>query len=723
MAARINTTGPAHPLLAQLGSWLTLPLARAFFASHGLHAPRSGFTQGRALAFREKLARGQPAYLLGILVGSHNSGAALVEVTRETGARLLCNNEEERYAGIKHYSGYPQGAVQDLQRQMEARGLGSADIDACLIGFDHALFVASGVREVLGEAPHSLTLLRHEAYPEIEREHFKHLLDAPRRLGLQLDLPGKLPIIGVSHHASHAYFSYAVSPFARSDEPVMISVIDGNGDDGSISLYLAQAGRLERVYTNASLSDSLGFMYRMLSSTQGGWTPMSSEGRYMGATAWGDNDRLTNPHYRRLRQLLHFEGNGEVRINRTLANWHRQRFVRPYTKALEAILGPPIPYRELWNPDAVLRLHAGSPAEIDQDRFDRAAAVQMLFEDALFHVIGHFVGSTGSSRLILTGGTALNCVANMRLLDHLDEGYYERRFRMRGRRLEIWVPPTPSDAGIPPGAAYCFALGNGAAAGPSLEHAFYCGSPYSSSQVQQALRGERQVGFEALGSLTSQSARERVADLLAGIVSHDGVVGLLQGVAETGPRALGHRSILANPCNPNTPELINQKVKFREPFRPLAPMLTLEAARQLFELSPGAAAEGYNAYNYMVLTARARPLAKQLIPAVIHRDGTSRLQIVRRETDPFCHAYLKAMGRRLGVEVSVNTSLNVGSPIAQSPSQALAALQRSKGMDGLLLIGEGGEAFLAWHDLHEGGKESGAWTRGQLRDWQSATVR
>ena len=118
----------------------------------------------------------------------------------------------------------------------------------------------------------------------------------------------------------------------------MISVIDGNGDDCSISLYLAQAGRLERVYTNASLSDSLGFMYRMLSSTQGGWTPMSSEGRYMGATAWGDNDRLTNPHYRRLRQLLHFEGNGEVRINRALANWHRQRFVRPYTKALEAIL-------------------------------------------------------------------------------------------------------------------------------------------------------------------------------------------------------------------------------------------------------------------------------------------------------------------------------------------------------------------------------------------------
>jgi carbamoyltransferase len=174
------------------------------------------------------------------------------------------------------------------------------------------------------------------------------------------------------------------------------------------------------------------------------------------------------------------------------------------------------------------------------------------------------------------------------------------------------------------------------------------------------------------------------------------VVGLYQGAAETGPRALGHRSILANPCNPRTLETINLRVKFREPIRPLAPMATLAAAQRFFELSPGAADDDYNAYNYMVLTTRARPEAYAKIPAVVHKDGTARVQIVREEHDPFTYAYLRAMGRRLGVEVSVNTSLNVGSPIVQTPVQALAALKRAKAMSGLVMIAADGQSWFVW---------------------------
>src|SRR5205085_10183702 len=117
-----------------------------------------------------------------------------------------------------------------------------------------------------------------------------------------------------------------------------------------------------------------------------------------------------------------------------------------------------------------------------------------------------------------------------------------------------------------------------------------------------------------------------------------------------------------NPCNPQTRDILNSLVKHREAIRPLAPMTTLEAARRWFELSPGAATDDYNAYNYMVMTARARPESHAVIPAVIHRDDTGRIQIVREETDPLTHAYLVALGRRIGVEVAVNTSLNVGSP-------------------------------------------------------------
>ena len=153
----------------------------------------------------------------------------------------------------------------------------------------------------------------------------------------------------------------------------------------------------------------------MISSTQGGRTILSSEGRYMGAAAWGQNDRLTNPYYRQLRQLFYFGNDGQVYLNRTLANWPRGLELRPYKPGLAHMIGPPIPLKKMWNPDAVLRPDDIEHAEITQERLDKAAATQLVFEDVLFHVIGHLIRTTGSNKLVLTGGTALNGIANMRL--------------------------------------------------------------------------------------------------------------------------------------------------------------------------------------------------------------------------------------------------------------------------------------------------------------------
>jgi carbamoyltransferase len=144
-------------------------------------------------------------------------------------------------------------------------------------------------------------------------------------------------------------------------------------------------------------------------------------------------------------------------------------------------------------------------------------------------------------------------------------------------------------------------------------------------------------------------------------------------------------------------------------------MATLAAARRFFELPAGAADGNFNALNYMVLTVRARPEAYERVPAVVHRDGTAGVQIVRREHDPLSHAYLEALGRRLGVEVSVNTSLNVGSPIFQTPAQALGALKRARALSGLLLVGAEGEVMLAWHTALEGSKDGGR----QLLAWHA----
>jgi carbamoyltransferase len=355
------------------------------------------------------------------------------------------------------------------------------------------------------------------------------------------------------------------------------------------------------------------------------------------------------------------------------------------------------------------------------ERFDKAAATQMVFEDVLFHVIGRLIRRTGSRQLVLTGGTALNGVANMRLLEHFAEGFYEQYLGRKNTRLHIWVPPVPGDAGVTLGAAYQFAIRAGADWGSALDNAFYCGPAASAREIRDALDGCADIGWIHLGDVGDLGSLDAIADLLAHITSMDGVAALYQGRAETGPRALGHRSILANPCNPQTRDVLNRLVKYREAIRPLAPMATLAAARRWFDLSPGAADSEYNAYYYMVLTARARPESYRSIPAVIHRDGTVRVQIVRRQQNPFTHAYLKALGRRIGVEVAVNTSFNVAGPIVQTARQALDTLKRSKGIDAVFFLSSDGPAYAAWHDVVSPPKDGGHRLRQWVEDWRAQT--
>ena len=457
--------------------------------------------------------------------------------------------------------------------------------------------------------------------------------------------------------------------------------------------------------------DSLGAFYSVISSTQGGWTWLSSEGRYMGAAAWGDMNRTSNPYYARLRDVLDFGADGDIRINRALANWYCDPFDHPYKAALIDILGEPLKPEQLWNPDAVLRVEDITHRPDTQDRLDKAAATQLVFEDAMIHVVDHLLRSTGASRLVLTGGVALNAVGNMRLLEHFDEAWFAKH-QHRKARLHLWVPPTPGDPGVTIGAAWLFAHLAGAPRGSPMTHAFYCGLPPRQDDIATALQAV-DIASQGIGDISTPEGRDAVADLMAYMVARSGIIALYQGAAETGPRALGHRSIFANPCDARAREQLNERVKYREAIRPLAPMATLEAAHLYFDLHEGASDAGYNAYNYMVLTAPSKPGARDKIPAVIHADGTGRIQIVRAEDDPLTYAYLKALGRHIGVEISVNTSFNVAGPIAQSPHQAIDTLRRSKGLDAALLVADDGTVTAAWHG---GERDSGRFT-GWLSEW------
>ncbi len=720
MRAPSARIGPLHPRLGRAAFRLVLPLLERIYARHRIYRLGSAFAAERLSAVRAEIARGATVYLAGISPGGqHNSGIALVEASRD-GIRLICNHEEERFSGKKHTAEFPRHALQALVKSADRLGIKPGRISAWLGTWDYPAFGATLVRMLVEELPGSFGLLRLNQIPTFDLRRTIEAVFAADMLGQQLGASQPMPMICVPHHDNHAWFSFSASPFARSKTPVIIAVLDGMGDLGAISLYVAEQGRLRKLRCNDSAFDSLGFFYTVISATQGGWTLLSCEGRYMGAAAFGNGDRMTNPYYAPLRRIFSLQPDGQVYLNRALANWHRSLVRKPYTRELAQILGEPIPQEKMWNPDAILRVEENDHSPETQERLDKAAAVQMVFEDALFHIVDYLIRETGSDRLILSGGTALNAVANMRLLDRFDAAYYQRTLG-KDTRLHLWVPPVPGDAGVPIGAAYMFAHLAGAGIGPPLEHAFYCGFAPSEEEIRATLDAAPDVVWKDLGELAGPERRDELADFMAFMTAEDGVFAIFQGPAETGPRALGHRSIVANPCNPRIRDVLNQRVKYREAIRPLAPMMTLEAAQRFFELPDGASDGGYNAYNYMVLTAQSKPEARARIPAVIHADGTGRLQIVRERTDPLIYAYLKALGRRIGVEAAVNTSFNVAGPIVQSADQAIATLRRSKGMDAVLMVAEEGPVFAAWRGGTAGSAASGERFPKWLAAWRAET--
>jgi carbamoyltransferase len=707
--------GPKHPRLGAAGFRAAQWLSAQLLAAAGFHQLGSDYANERIAFVHERLQRGETVYLAGLgPPGTHNSGVALVEVTQADGPRLIVNNEEERFSGNKHTTEYPRASIDAMVATLRSMGRDIGDVAAWVTTWDYPTLFGTLIRSVLEEAPQSVKLLRNTEAAGFDGRRLEQMTRTPKILGKQLGLAARVPLICMPHHDNHAWFSFAASPFADTGEPVAIAVLDGTGDRGSISLYVTESGTMRRLSCNDSVFDSLGAFYSVISSTQGGWTWLSSEGRYMGAAAWGDMNRASNPYYGRLKDVLDLGASGAVDLNRAMANWQCDPFDHPYQRALIDILGEPLRPDQLWNPDAVLRVEDINHRPDTQDRLDKAAATQLVFEDAMIHVVDHLLRATGANRLVLTGGVALNAIGNMRLLEHFDEEWFANA-QQRKVRLHLWVPPTPGDAGVTIGAAWLFAHLAGATRGAPMTHAFYCGSSPYHDDIAAALSAD-DVASLHIGNISTPDGRDAVADLMAFMVARNGVIALVQGAAETGPRALGHRSILANPCDPLTRERLNERVKYREAIRPLAPMATLEAAQEYFDLLEGASDADYNAYNYMVLTAQSKPHTRAKIPAVIHADGTGRVQIVRAEDDPLTYAYLKALGRRIGVKISVNTSFNVAGPIVQTPQQAIDTLRRSKGLDVVLLVASDGAVSAAWHG---GERDSGRFTA-WLTEWTNA---
>jgi carbamoyltransferase len=557
--------------------------------------------------------------ILGIVAKTHDSGIALIENGRP---ELVL--EEERFNRDKKTKKFPKRA---LAAGFEELGLDLSDVDFITTPWSQRLLRSSFAWLVLRRFPLSLALTLPRSHTSQRNDILvlNHVLarDLSRCFGAGA-LP---PIVNVSHHSSHAAVFF-VSPF----EEALVLVMDGYGDDCSSSAWLGRGNRLERLWATP-IMNSLGLLYTFVTEYLG-FAGFGDEGKVMALAAYGEGTYLE-----RFRDVIRPTPDGRYAVNMAYFTYDMFGQLRPFRARFAAAFGPP--------------RDRGEPI-LDRHR-DVAFALQAVTEEIVVHLVRSLVKEHEVRDLCLSGGVALNCVANARILEQTDV-----------RRL--WVPPCASDTGAPLGSAlwhYHQELGH--PRGFELKHAFY-GKAHGDDEIVRALE-KAGLRYRRLGE--AQLLVRTAEDLAAGKI-----VGWFQGRFEMGPRALGNRSILADPRRPEMRDVLNAKVKKREAFRPFAPAVLVERAAEFFEID--------QPDPFMTLAPRVRPEKRDRIPAAVHVDGTGRIQTVERSANPRYYGLIEAFGRLTGVPVLLNTSFNRAEPIVASPAEAIACYLRT-GMDVLVL--------------------------------------
>ncbi|MBA4171509.1 MAG: carbamoyltransferase [Hyphomicrobium sp.] len=557
--------------------------------------------------------------ILGIVGSTHDSGLAILDNGKPD---LVL--EEERLNRVKKTLAFPTRAITAALGQ---RAEGLASIDVMVMPWDQRALQASAFKALMAKFPSSLALLSPRAHTPQKNEVV--LLDRVirRKFKQNFGVDTLPPIVNVGHHNSHAAM-YFVSPF----DDATVLVMDGYGDDAATSIYVGNGAKLTRRW-RSSFFNSIGMVYTLITEYLG-FGGFSDEGKVMALAAFGDDTYVD-----RFRDCIRLHPDGTYAVNMDYFSYDRFGQLRPFKRKFYEAFGP--------------ARAAGTPLE---DRHRAVAfALQKVTEETILHIVRHLTKTIGTRKLVLAGGVALNCVANARILELTDVE-------------TIWVPPCASDTGAPLGAAlwhYHQTLGHDR--GFELTHAFY-GLEYSASEIEKAMAAAGIVAER----LTETSLLSRVAADLA-----DGkIVGWFQGRFEMGPRALGNRSILADPRKASMRDVINAKIKQRESFRPFAPAVLIERASEFFFID--------QPDPFMTMAPCIRPEKAHLIPAAVHADGTGRIQTVARAANPRYYGIIEAFGKLTGVPVLLNTSFNRQEPIVSTPAEAISCFLRT-GMDVLVM--------------------------------------
>lgn len=572
-----------------------------------------------------------------ILLGLATMGTSAAALVRD--GVLVAAVEEERLTRIKNDGAFPLRAIAEC---LAIAGLTMAEVDAVAV-YWRPFALGQRVRGTLGKALSSRAAFgsmarrtlgalvargADEAHPEASGS-WADLFQVRRILGNAF---GACPaeIAYYDHHLTHQLYAEAVV-----DWPDCLSLsIDGGGEVDATVLSLVRDGRRQDL-KRIRWPNSLGHFYSAFTGYLG-FRMLEGEYKMMGLAPYGE-PRLKGVI---LDRILRLEPDGGYRLDTTICDYHRA-LEGSFPAELAALVGPP-------------RAPDKTPTE---GHLALAASVQAAFEAAQRNLLAWGKAQTpGVERLAISGGCGLNVTANGRLLQ-------------AGLFREIIAPPAPHDGGCAVGAALAH-LAAKRLPRPEGVASPYLGRGFTDDEVAAAFAA---AGLTPPDPVTEDALIEAVVEELAG----GGVVAWHQGRTEYGPRALGSRSILADPRHDSIREAINAKIKKRELFRPFAPSTTIEACREFFEIAQPS--------PYMNILAAVRPDKRDVIPAVTHVDGTARVHTVSAEANPLYHRLITAFGERTGVAVLLNTSFNIQEPIVNTPAEALATYQAS-GMD-LLAIG------------------------------------
>lgn len=518
---------------------------------------------------------------------------------------ILAAAAEERFNGEKHSDRFPQGAIAYCLREA---GIRIEEVERICHGFDHGPYRRAFERG------------------EIARKRYEELLSPERQSQVVAQHLGPVAasrFTAVRHHAAHAASAFYPSGF----DDALVLIVDGMGEMHSMSVFRGRETRLELLKQSGFLS-SVGMLYSVVTKHLG-FSPCSDEYKVMGLAPYGDPERFL----RVLAPSVELGPRGEVNIPLFLLN--RTPLEKETYRALDRWLSETcFPARRPDEP-------------ISREHEDLAAALQHVLNHALLHVLRFWKEETGASRLCMAGGVALNCTANGIILR---SGLFE----------DVCIPPAAGDDGTSIGAALHEYYRVRPDAGRVRMGMPLYGPEASEEEIAAALAGlppSIEVRSYPEGELV-----ERAAQLIA-----DGlVVGWMQGRMEFGPRALGSRSILADPRMPDMRDRVNAMVKLREGFRPFAPAAAAEKAHLYFEIRPG------ERFPYMLFTVPVRPEYRPRLPAITHVDGSARLQTVSAAEQPLFSALLEAFERRSGLPILLNTSFNIkGQPIVRTAEEAV----------------------------------------------------